>query len=66
MYPSLTVKRVEKPTTLREFVGGMGEDYLYALERGVLGVMVNNKPAFLEEELKPGDHVVVFPVVGGG
>lgn len=44
----------------------LGEEYLYAFDRGVLGVMVNDRAVFPEAELKVGDRVVVFPVVAGG
>ncbi|MFQ6076029.1 MAG: MoaD/ThiS family protein [Candidatus Bathyarchaeia archaeon] len=66
MYPNLVVRRVEKRTTLRDFMKNLGEEYLYAFDRGVLGVMVNDRAVFPEAELKVGDRVVVFPVVAGG
>ena len=66
MYPSLTVAYVEKPTTLREFVKGLGENYLYAFDRKVVGVLVNNRRLWPSARLKPGDKVVVFPIIVGG
>ena len=66
MYPSLTVAYAEKPTTLREFVKGLGENYLYAYDRKVVGVLVNNRRLWPSARLKPGDRVVVFPIIVGG
>lgn len=66
MYPNLVVKRVENRTTLKEFLKRIGEDCLYAFERGLVGVMVNDEVTFPEAELSPGDRVVVFPVIAGG
>lgn len=66
MYPSLTVIHVERPTTLREFIEGLGEDYLYAYDMRVIGVLVNDRRLWPSARLKPGDRVVVFPVIAGG
>jgi sulfur carrier protein ThiS len=66
MYPSLTVAVVEKPTTLREFIASLGEDALYAFDRKVVGVLVNDRRLWPSAKLKPGDRVVVFPVIVGG
>lgn len=66
MYPSLTVKVVEEPTTLREFMATLGDDVLYAYDRRVVGVMVNNRRLWDSARLKPGDKVVVFPIIVGG
>ncbi len=65
-YPSLTVHRVERATTLRNFLLSLGEEYLYAYERGLLGVLVNGRRLWLSARLKRGDKVVVFPIVSGG
>jgi sulfur carrier protein ThiS len=65
MYPSLTVAVVEKPTTLREFIASLGEDALYAFDRKVVGVLVNDRRLWPSAKLKPGDRVVVFPVIVG-
>ena len=43
MYPSLTVKVVVGPTTLREFIATLGNDALYAYDRRVVGVIVNDR-----------------------
>lgn len=66
MYPSLTVIYVERSTTLREFIEGLGEDYLYAYDMRVIGVLVNDRRLWPSARLKPGDRVVVFPVIAGG
>jgi sulfur carrier protein ThiS len=66
MYPSLTVRVVEEPTTLREFIKTLGKDTLYAYDRRVVGVLVNDRRLWDSARLKPGDRVVVFPVIVGG
>ena len=66
MYPSLTVRVVEEPTTLREFIATLGKDTLYAYDRRVVGVLVNNRRLWDSARLKPGDKVVVFPIIVGG
>jgi molybdopterin converting factor small subunit len=66
MYPSLTVTMVEKPSTLREFIATLGEDVLYAFDRKVVGVLVNDRRLWPSAKLKPGDRVVVFPIIVGG
>lgn len=66
MYPSLTVKVVEEPTTLREFISTLGKDTLYAYDRRVVGVIVNDRRLWDSAKLKPGDRVIVFPIIVGG
>ncbi len=66
MYPSLTVVIVEEPSTLREFIASLGEDALYAFDRKVVGVLVNDLRLWPSAKLVPGDRVVVFPVIMGG
>ena len=66
MYSSLTVAIVEAPSTLREFIASLGEDALYAFDRKVVGVLVNDRRLWPSAKLKPGDRVVVFPVIVGG
>jgi len=66
MYPRLTVAYVEEPTTLREFIRGLGENYLYAYDMRVIGVLVNKRRLWPSAMLRPGDKVVVFPVISGG
>jgi len=66
MYPSLTVRVVEEPTTLREFIATLGKDILYAYDRRVVGVLVNDRRLWDSAKLKTGDRVVVFPIIVGG
>jgi molybdopterin converting factor small subunit len=66
MYPALTVRFVEEPATLREFMATLGEDALYAFDRRVVGVLVNDRRLWPSARLKPGDRVVVFPIIAGG
>ena len=66
MYPELTVKFVEKPSTLREFIAGLGKEVLYAYDRRVIGVVVNNRRLWDSARVKPGDRVVIFPIIVGG
>lgn len=65
-YPNLTVRYVERATTLREFLLSLGEEYLYTYERGMLGVLVNGRRLWLSALLRRGDRVVIFPIVSGG
>lgn len=66
MYPELTVKFVEKPSTLREFIAELGKEILYAYDQRVIGVVVNNRRLWDSARLKPGDRVVIFPIIVGG
>ena len=66
MYPELTVKFVEKPSTLREFIADLGKEILYAYDRRVIGVVVNNRRLWDSARLKLGDKVVIFPIIVGG
>jgi molybdopterin converting factor small subunit len=66
MYPTLTVKYVKEPSTLREFIATLGEDILYAFDRRVIGVLVNERRLWPSARLKPGDRVVIFPIIAGG
>ncbi len=66
MYPGLTVRYVEEPKTLREFIATLGEDALYAYDRRALGVLVNERRLWPSAKLKPGYKVVVFPIIVGG
>jgi len=66
MYPNLTIVRVAKRSTLREFVGSLCEDYLYTFDRRVVGVLVNGKRLWPSAKLAPGDEVVIFPALVGG
>ena len=66
MYPNPTVKHVEEPSTLREFIARLGKDALYAYDMRVIGVLVNNKRLWPSANLKPGDIIVIFPLILGG
>jgi len=66
MYLGLTVVQVEEPTTLSELVEKLGESYLYAYDRRVVGVLVNNRRLWPTARLSPRDRVVVYPMVVGG
>ena len=58
--------KVESGSTLREFISTLGEDTLYAYDRRVVGVAVNNRKLWDSAKLKPGDTVVIFPIIVGG
>ena len=58
--------KVESGITLREFISSLGEDTLYAYDRRVIGVVVNNRKLWDSAKLKPGDTVVIFPIIVGG
>jgi sulfur carrier protein ThiS len=66
MFPSPKVFDVEKPSTLREFIEGLGPDVLYAYDRHAAFVLVNREQRWSSDRVKPGDKVEVFPVVMGG
>ena len=57
---------VEKPSTLREFIAQLGEHTLYAYDRRVIGVVVNNKRRWDSAKLTSGDIVTIFPIIVGG
>ncbi len=52
--------------TLREFLGRLGREYLYAFERRGLGVLVNGRRLHPSAKLRAGDEVAIFPVISGG
>lgn len=60
------IKTVENNTTLREFITTLGKDTLYAYDRRVIGVVVNQKKLWDSAKLKPGDKVTIFPIIVGG
>jgi len=66
MYPDLIVIRISEPSTLREFIRSLGTDYVYAYDRKLLGVLVNKRRLWPSAKLKPGDEVVIFPIIAGG
>ena len=51
---------------LGEFIATLGEDVLYAFDRKVVWLLVNDRRLWPSARLKPGDRVVVFPVIVGG
>jgi hypothetical protein len=66
MYPDINVRIVKKTCSLREFIAELGSDILYAYDRRVLGVVVNNKRLWDSAKLEIGDKVVIFPIIVGG
>ncbi|MCW4011576.1 MAG: MoaD/ThiS family protein [Candidatus Bathyarchaeota archaeon] len=66
MYPKPMTKTVKQATTLREFIATLGEHTLYAYDRRVVGVIVNDKKLWDSAKLKPGDKVTIFPIIVGG
>ena len=66
MYPKPMTKTVEQSSTLREFISTLGEHTLYAYDRRVVGVIVNDKKLWDSAKLKPGDKVTIFPIIVGG
>jgi len=66
MYPSPQTVKVKKPSTLREFIEGLGISYLYAYDRRVIIVLVNGELRWPSSRLKAGDEVTLFPIVTGG
>jgi sulfur carrier protein ThiS len=57
---------VEKASTLRGFIAGLGEEVLYAYDSRAVGVVVNGKRLWDSARLAPEDRVTVFPVIVGG
>jgi molybdopterin converting factor small subunit len=66
MFPSPQTFNVNKPSTLRVFMAGLGGDILYAYERRVIVVLVNGEHRWPSAVLKPGDKVSLFPIIAGG
>ena len=66
MFPSPQTYTVSKPSTLREFVAGLGPETLYAYDRRVVVVLVNGESRWPSASLRPGDRITVFPIVTGG
>jgi hypothetical protein len=57
---------IENNTTLREFISSLGEHTLYAYDRRVIGVVVNDKRLWDSARLAPGDVVIIYPIIVGG
>jgi len=66
MYPKPRRYTVEKESTLREFISSLGEHTLYAYDRRVIGVIVNNKRLWDSAKIAQGDTVTIFPIIVGG
>ena len=66
MYPKPMTCTVKIPMTLREFISTLGEDTLYAYDRRVIGVVVNEKKLWDSAKVKQGDKVTIFPIIVGG
>jgi len=66
MYPKPMKYKVEKDNTLREFISILGEHTLYAYDRRLIGVVVNDKRLWDSAKLKPGDTVTIYPIIVGG
>ena len=66
MYPKPMSYKVNKPVNLREFISTLGEHTLYAFDRRVIGVVVNEKRLWDSAKLQPEDIVTVYPIIVGG
>ena len=44
---------------LKEFIATLGEGVLYAFDRKVIGMLVNDRRLWPSAKLKPGDSVIV-------
>jgi molybdopterin converting factor small subunit len=66
MFPSPQIIGVSKPSTLREFIEGLGADILYAYDRHVIVVLVNGENKWPSSKLVPGDMVTLMPIITGG
>ena len=66
MFPAPQTRTVERQTTLREFIEGLGSEVSYAYGQRVVVVLVNGESGWPSRELKPGDRVNIFPIVTGG
>jgi hypothetical protein len=66
MFPGLTVMIVKEETTLRKLMEGLGRNFLYAFDKGVIGITVNGKRLWPSAFLKKGDRVVIYPIITGG
>jgi len=66
MFPSPQTLIVEKPSTLRDFIKGLGPEIWYAYDQRVIVVLVNGEGGWPSKPLKIGDRVALFPIVSGG
>ena len=66
MYPKPMTYTIKEKTTLRDFISSLGEHTLYAYDRRVIGVVVNDKRLWNSAKLEPGDKVTIYPIIVGG
>lgn len=66
MYPKPKKYTIREKSTLREFISSLGEHTLYAYDRRVIGVVVNDKRLWDSAKLVPGDQVTIYPIIVGG
>lgn len=66
MYPNPQTHIIKEKTTLRDFISSLDTHILYAYDRRVVGVVVNNKKLWDSAKLFPGDVVKIFPIIVGG
>lgn len=66
MFPSPQKHTVMKPSTLREFIEGLGAEVEYAYEQRVVVVTVNCEHLWPSAHLEAGDVVAIFPIITGG
>jgi sulfur carrier protein ThiS len=66
MFPSPQTRIVKEPTTLREFIEGLGPEVRYAYKQRVVVVLVNGENAWPSKLLAAGDRVSIYPIVTGG
>jgi molybdopterin converting factor small subunit len=57
---------IQEKATLREFISSLGEHTLYAYDRRVIGVVVNDKRLWDSAKLERGDKVTIYPIIVGG
>jgi hypothetical protein len=57
---------IHEKTTLRGFISSLDEHTLYAYDRRVIGVLVNDKRLWGSAKLEPGDQVIIYPIIVGG
>jgi molybdopterin converting factor small subunit len=66
MFPSPRIYTAERESTLREFIAGLGREFLYAYEQRVIIVLVNGQRRWPSSRVNPGDRVAVLPIIAGG
>ena len=66
MYPEPSIYLVKNRIKLRDFVSGLGEDISYAYDRRQILVLVNDSGKWPSMLLKPGEKVILLPIITGG